>query len=132
MRLMYNDEVIDIAAIGGGSDMHDYSTTEREVGTWIDGRPVYEKTFEYENPTTGNTILTHGISDFDLLVSVTGTFHRADGYDEPVPFPTNDNSFVVSLTDFTATNMTRVVGSVYTNQYRLTRATFTVRYVKTA
>ena len=27
---------------------HVYSTDEKEVGTWIDGRPVYEKTF-YEN-----------------------------------------------------------------------------------
>ncbi len=30
---------------GGGNSMHIYSTTERVVGTWIDGKPLYEKTF---------------------------------------------------------------------------------------
>ena len=29
----------------GGSSSHEYSTTEQVVGTWIDGRPVYEKLF---------------------------------------------------------------------------------------
>lgn len=116
----------------GGSNMHDYSTDEQIVGTWIDGRPVYEKTFDFSNPVAGNTILNHGIENFDALVSVLGTFHRDDGYEEPVPFPHNDVSFMVSLVDFTSTQMTRVVGSVYTGTYKLTRATFTVRYLKTA
>lgn len=116
----------------GGSNMHEYSTDEQIVGTWIDGRPVYEKTFDFSNPVAGNTILNHGIENFDALVSVLGTFHRDDGYEEPVPFPHNDVSFMVSLVDFTSTQMTRVVGSVYTGTYKLTRATFTVRYLKTA
>jgi hypothetical protein len=30
----------------GGSNMHDYSTDEQIVGTWIDGKPVYEKTYK--------------------------------------------------------------------------------------
>lgn len=30
---------------GGGSSGHTYSTTEQIVGTWIDGKTVYEKTF---------------------------------------------------------------------------------------
>ena len=29
-----------------GSNMHDYSTDEQIVGTWIDGKPVYEKTYK--------------------------------------------------------------------------------------
>lgn len=33
---------------GGGSAMHVYSTDERVVATWIDGRPIYEKTITYE------------------------------------------------------------------------------------
>ncbi len=114
--------------VGGG---HAYSTTEQVVGTWIDGRNVYEKTFEFENPSTGNTVLNHGITNFGSVISVVGSFHRNDGYDEPVPYPHNDVSFMVSLVDFTSTQMTRVVGSVYTDTYKLTRASFTVRYLKT-
>lgn len=30
---------------GGSEDMHNYSTTEHVVGTWIDGSNVYERTF---------------------------------------------------------------------------------------
>lgn len=31
---------------GGGGGVHIYSTTEQEVGEWIDGRTVYERTFD--------------------------------------------------------------------------------------
>jgi hypothetical protein len=125
-------EIFGNVALGqGGSNMHDYSTDEQIVGTWIDGKPVYEKTFEFENPSTGITVLNHGITNFGSVISVVGSFHRDDGYDEPVPYPHNDVSFMVSLVDFTSTQMTRVVGSVYTDIYKLTRASFTVRYLKT-
>lgn len=30
---------------GGGSSLHNYSTEEQIVGTWINGKPIYEKTF---------------------------------------------------------------------------------------
>lgn len=117
-------------AVSGGG--HTYSTTEHVVGTWIDGSPIYEKVYEYTNPTAGNTIVQHGISNFDKIISVTGNFHRDDGYEEPVPYPTSDTRFVVSLVDFTSTEMTRVIGSIYTGTYKLTRATFIIRYTKTS
>ena len=31
---------------GGGSSGHTYSTTEQVVGTWTNGKPLYEKTYE--------------------------------------------------------------------------------------
>lgn len=34
---------------GGGSYSHDYSTNEKVVGKWIDGSPVYEKTYDCGN-----------------------------------------------------------------------------------
>ena len=30
---------------GGGSSSINYSTTEQQIGTWIDGKPLYQKTF---------------------------------------------------------------------------------------
>lgn len=30
---------------GSGSEWHEYSTEEKVVGKWIDGKPLYEKTF---------------------------------------------------------------------------------------
>lgn len=35
---------------GGGSSGHTYSTSEQVVGTWIDGKTVYEKTIEFQTP----------------------------------------------------------------------------------
>lgn len=31
-----------VNGIGGSSSGHDYSTTEKKIGTWIDGKPIYE------------------------------------------------------------------------------------------
>lgn len=54
-----------------------YSTTEREVGVWIDGKPVYEKTVDLGSnvliPSTTWTdinILKNGI---DLILNIVGT-----------------------------------------------------------
>ncbi len=33
----------------GGSSKHEYSEEEKIVGTWIDGRPIYERTFRNLN-----------------------------------------------------------------------------------
>lgn len=33
-----------------GGEYHVYSTTERVVGKWIDGKPIYEKTWELVSP----------------------------------------------------------------------------------
>lgn len=39
---------------GGGSSGHTYSTTEQEIGTWVDGSTIYEKTYNT------NLVLTNG------------------------------------------------------------------------
>lgn len=38
------------AGAGGGG--HTYSTTEQVVGTWIDGKPVYEKSYHHTHSST--------------------------------------------------------------------------------
>lgn len=35
-----------------------YSTTEKIVGTWIDGKPIYRKMYEFSNIPTGETKYT--------------------------------------------------------------------------
>jgi hypothetical protein len=53
---------------GGG---HTYSTTEHVVGTWIDGKPIYEKSYPITNTniSTGWNILINNVSDIDTFVS---------------------------------------------------------------
>lgn len=39
---------------GGGSDDHTYTTTPSEVGTWIDGRTVYEVSYSWQGSTSSS------------------------------------------------------------------------------
>lgn len=55
---------------------HTYSTTEQVVGTWIDGKPIYEKTIQFNSgdlPNANSSVnISHGISDFGELISAEG------------------------------------------------------------
>lgn len=50
--------------------LHTYSTTEKRIGTWIDGKPIYRKVFDINNPSfSGDTLnYNHGIANMDWLV----------------------------------------------------------------
>lgn len=48
MSAIYKNGVI-YSNDGSGSSMHEYSTEEHVVGTWIDGKPIYEKTIVFDN-----------------------------------------------------------------------------------
>ena len=52
-----------------------YSTEEREIGVWTDGKPLYQKTYVVTNVTSQGTRLDT-ISDIDRLVDFSGTFNR--------------------------------------------------------
>lgn len=58
------------------NNKHNYSTTEQVVGTWVDGRPIYEKTFEVSSPyfKNGDWLNTHIIiPNIDNIISVSST-----------------------------------------------------------
>ena len=55
---------------GSGSSGLNYSTDEQIIGTWIDGKPLYQKTFEYDvtnQAATGSFDIT---SDFPITCNV--------------------------------------------------------------
>ena len=55
-----------------------YSTEEREVGVWIDGKPLYQKTILANSTDVSGTLqrLDVSILDIDTFVKVDGTFDR--------------------------------------------------------
>lgn len=122
-----------IGSSGGGSS-HNYSTTEQVVGTWVDGSPVYEKTFVINNPATGNNTITHNISNLDMLISVSGFAKRADGYQQMFNFITNADNFNWNLLvmDFSSTDFVLQVGSNYTSTRAIIKAVATLRYTKSS
>lgn len=56
----------------GGSG-HTYSTTEQVVGKWIDGKPLYEKTFDVGYLlNNGTKSISHNIQNLKNVISVIG------------------------------------------------------------
>lgn len=77
--------------IGDVTDPYTYSTSETIIGTWIDGKPIYRKTFEFANltPTANNSVNigNHGIANFQKAIKIeaqyrlswdTSTYFTAD------------------------------------------------------
>lgn len=115
-----------------GGYAHNYSTTEQVVGTWVDGSPVYEKTFVVNNPSTGNNTITHNISNLDMLISVGGFAKMADGYQQPFNFISNADDFKwnILVLDFGSTDFTLQIGVNYTSTKAISKAVVTLRYTK--
>ena len=44
----------------------EYSTTEKRVGTWVDGKPLYQKTYYFASPTT-DTLLENNVAYAHLV-----------------------------------------------------------------
>ena len=73
-RPMTYTKVVGIKYGNGTQTFHNYSTAEHTVGTWIDGKTVYEKTFTVSNVTisTYDWQNIEQIADIDKLVSTDG------------------------------------------------------------
>lgn len=62
-----------------------YSTTEKEVGTWIDGKPIYQKTIKYSWNQNATTPYIYAVpTDVDQYVNVfmNTTLHLSSGEDK--------------------------------------------------
>lgn len=75
-----------------GSDT-DYSTEEKIIGTWIDGKPIYQKTINFgalPNATTRE--VAHNISNLGHVVDIRGTAYTSTGTFMPLPlmYPSNE------------------------------------------
>lgn len=59
------------------AQQHNYSSEEQIIGTWIDGKTLYEKTLKFEHDTSWDgtrTSIAHGISNIDTCVEIIGRF----------------------------------------------------------
>ena len=61
-------------------DSATYTTTEKVVGTWIDGKPVYRRVFIYDTPvTTAGNIVIGTVGNVDKLLRLDGVLRFSDG-----------------------------------------------------
>lgn len=74
MKIYSNGKML---GVGGGAAQNIYSTEERVVGRWIDGKPAYEKTFVVKNisiPQSASIDVPISLSDYDIdfLIEIQG------------------------------------------------------------
>lgn len=117
-----------------------YSTEEREVGCWTDGKPLYQKTVTFTNLHARNTEVTlaTGITDADELISISGTYRRTSddtpstSLYEPLPATHSNTAFNVSPNDFDTTtgDIVLVIGSLV-GWFYVEDCQLTLQYTKT-
>ena len=68
-----------------------YSEEEREIGVWIDGKPLYEKTIDFGAlPNTTTKSVNHNISNIDKVAFLNGVAYKL-GDIIPIPFSHSSN-----------------------------------------
>lgn len=113
---------------GQGGIAHHYSTDETVIGTWIDGKPLYEKTIDcgaLPNSTTKN--VEHSISDMGYAVAIQGSaINTNTGIRIPLPYVYGNARCLQIYIDSTHVKLIAAENmSIYTQSY------ITIQYTKT-
>lgn len=101
--------------VNGG---HKYSTSEHVVGTWIDGRNIYEKTIEYtltEKWSVGAHLIPISIPNIDHCINYSATYYTIQSASLLMPFTNSSTDYgTVTLGVITDSSIqVRVGGTQY-------------------
>lgn len=104
-----------------------YSESEREIGVWTDGKPLYEKTVTFANPSGRQDFVAHGIADVDRIF-VSDWHARREAYGESVQgFEGTDSGYWASVFDVNPTGVSWRIGA----SWGCDSVVITFRYTKT-
>ena len=67
-----------VVNVQGGEEVN-YTTEEREIGTWVNGDTLYQKTIDITPVTGTDNYFNHGISNINLVVDYESRFVDANG-----------------------------------------------------
>lgn len=80
--------------------LEEYSTTEKIIGTWIDGKPIYRKVLNIGTPSDKRTYPTHGISNLENVIKLYGFCYTDGTARQTIPMTyTNWEIFAYDTTD---------------------------------
>lgn len=88
-----NPCIIDIYGLKFTPNPNDYSTTERRIGTWIDGKPLYQVTLSGNMSSSTTTTVDISLYGIDTVVETDGKVTGGSG----IFFPLN---YYVTSTDW--------------------------------
>lgn len=110
----------------------DYSTTEKVIGTWIDGKPLYQTTMSLTSSSSDGdqqvSLSTYGISDIDVVCGIEGTISSSSGGYAPLNYfaASNDRCNL-----YMASNNTVLVIAHYGSWSNSRPVYVTMKYTKT-
>lgn len=127
------DVKILVDARGTRESLHTYSTTEKVVGTWIDGRPIYEIVLDVNSTlSSGENTLYHNISNLDMCIFITACCTYNNGSEwlvMPYVSPDYVSNYSVTIGNVNSSTYKIFVGQMFTS---IENIYVTLRYVKTA
>ena len=82
--------------VPSGAPAVHYSTDEQLIGTWIDGKPLYQKTINTGAmlSSSGVKMVNHGISNFGKFIWAEGQIKATTGAQRPLPAINTGSDFV--------------------------------------
>jgi hypothetical protein len=113
--MSFYDMLLEKNLNGVGSDsIYNYSTTEKQVGTWIDGKPIYQKTLTgsftvqsdaryyqtIEDITSLNVDALIGYDGYILDGTVYKPMNIADKYSASITYDINTKLLCVVITNW--------------------------------
>ena len=115
------------SAVSIGNDT-DYSTTEKIVGTWIDGSPIWQKTVDFGSlPNATSKSVAHNISDIAFITNYYGITTNGNAFMTlPKSVPSDGNLAGIGI----VCNKTQVEITAGTDRSSYTNTYITIQYVK--
>lgn len=107
------------------TNRHEYSTSEHVVGVWVDGRPVYEKTFTVI--TDSNNYYIPNTTDIDHLINISG-YTNKENNEYYIPYSDDSDSISISYIKNTGIRIftsNYFVGAQYVINVQYTKSTDT-------
>ena len=125
----YSDSQEDTYSCDYENKLRTYSTEEKVVGTWVNGKPLYGKTIIYENINLINDQrqLSIGVSDGYIRFIKDGMFTMSSGY----RFPLNTSWQTLQLVSTIVSNDNKSILIWCNDTNTISSLTIYVEYTKT-
>lgn len=107
---------------------NNFSTEEQIIGSWIDGKPIYQVTFQFTSPSIGETKeITIKNLKIDEVISLNGLLNEVYDSYLPVNFYISANDYMNAWVD----QKTKIVFNVGHWGYENRPTAITIQYTKT-
>lgn len=107
--------------------LNTYSTTEKRIGTWYDGKPLYEKTIYISAlPNASGTYYQHNVSNPDVMFIKNAFWVQTSGATGTIPMFNSSSEYT-----FTFINKSSGIYIYAQANYSNRSAYVTIQYTKT-